>query len=111
MIVWRGWGILVLVISFACALSGELIAKSFGGDDYWDTHRYPLSAALLVASGLIWVADFYLYRNPGRMLRDEQTGERVLFKRTHDLFYIRMKWWSLVCVAGAVVHFFGPFDA
>jgi hypothetical protein len=99
MFIWRGRGFLVPPIAFLCSLGAELIAKSLGGEGYWETHSYPLSMALLVAAGLIWGADLYLFRNPGRILRDEQTGDRFLFVPKHDLFFLRMRWWSLVCVA------------
>ena len=106
MFIWRGWGFLVPLIAFLCTLSGELIAKILGGEGYWETHSYPLSMALLVAGGLIWGTDLYLFRNPaGRVLRDEQTGERVLFVRKHDFFFLRMRWWSLVCVGFAIAIF------
>jgi hypothetical protein len=105
MFIWRGRGFLVPPIAFLCSLGAELIAKSLGGEGYWETHSYPLSMALLVAAGLIWGADLYLFRNPGRILRDEQTGDRFLFVPKHDLFFLRMRWWSLVCVGFAIAIF------
>jgi hypothetical protein len=77
MFIWRGWGFLVPLIAFLCSLSAQLIAKNLGGEGYWETHSFPLSMALLVAGGLIWAIELYLFRNPGRILRDEETGERV----------------------------------
>ena len=94
MFIWRGAGILVPVIAFACSLIGELLTRNLGGNEYWDTHSYPLSMALLVAGGLIWATDSYLFRHPGRILRDEQTGERVLLAPKHDFFFMRMRWWT-----------------
>jgi hypothetical protein len=57
--IWRGRGFLVPLIAFLCSLGAELIAKSLGGEGYWETHTYPLSMALLVAAGLIWGADLF----------------------------------------------------
>jgi hypothetical protein len=38
------------------------------------------------AHRLLWAIDSYLFRDdPGRVLRDEQTGERVLLVPKHDL--------------------------
>jgi len=102
MIVWRGWGIVVPVIVFLCALFAQMIANSLGGSEYWEQHSYPLSMALLVAGGLVWLADLYFYRNPGRTMVDEKTGERFLVAPRHDFFFLRLRWWSLVCLGFAV---------
>jgi hypothetical protein len=59
--------------------------------------------AMLVAGILIWAMDSYLYRNPGRVLVDEKTGERLLWSPKHDFFFLRMRWWGLVCVAVGIV--------
>jgi len=68
MFIWRGAGILVPVIAFVCSLLAELITRDLsGGKEYWDTHSTPFSLAMLVAGGLIWAMDSYLYRNPGRL--------------------------------------------
>jgi hypothetical protein len=108
MFIWRGAGILVPVIAFACSLIGELLTRNLGGNEYWDTHSYPLSMALLVAGGLIWATDSYLFRHPGRILRDEQTGERVLLAPKHDFFFMRMRWWTLVCIGFAIAILLAP---
>jgi hypothetical protein len=98
MFIWRGYGFLVPLIAFFCSLSAQLLANDLGGEGYWETHSYPVAVALIVAGGLIFGTDFFLYRNPGHILRDEQTGQRVLFAPKHDFFFLRMRWWSLVCV-------------
>jgi hypothetical protein len=98
---WRGWGIVVPLSIILCGF----IAYQIGGtDEYWKNHSYPLAGALVAASGLIWLADRYFYRNPeGRILQDEKTGQRFRIVPTHDFFFLRMRWWSLVCVGLAAL--------
>jgi hypothetical protein len=99
---WRGWGIIVPIIIFLCGLVAYKLAG--GTDESWKQHSYPLAGALLVAAGLIWLADRYFYRNPdGRIFIDEKTGQRFRRVPTHDLFFLRLKWWSLVCIGLAVL--------
>ena len=107
MFIWRGWGILVPIIAFACSLIAESVTRDVASKEYWDTHSFPLSAALLLAGGLIWAIDAYLFRTPPRVFRDEQTGERVLVVPKHDFFFLRMKWWSLICVGFAIAIVIG----
>jgi hypothetical protein len=102
-LVWRGWGIVVPVVVFLSALFVQMISTKLAGDGYWEHHSYPLSMALLIAGGLIWLADRFLYRNPGRITVDEKTGERFRWITRHDFFFVRLRWWSLVCLGAAVV--------
>ena len=103
MFVWRGWGIVVVFIAFLCSLVAELITRGLAGRGYWETHSYPLAMALLGAAALIWWADGRLYaRGDKRTLVDEKTGERVTLAPRHELFFVRMKWWSLVCAGVAM---------
>src|ERR1044072_2797579 len=98
MFVWRGWGILVVVIPLLCSLLAELITRGLADRGYWETHSYPLAMALLGAAVVIWAGDALLYsRKEKRTLVDEKTGERFNFSPRHEFFFVRMKWWSLVC--------------
>jgi hypothetical protein len=109
MFIWRGVGILVPVIAFVCSLLAELITRDLASKEYWDTHSTPFSMAMLVAGGLIWAADLYFFQNPGRVLIDEQTGKRLLWSPKHDFFFLRMRWWGLVCVAVGIVVLLATF--
>lgn len=98
MFVWRGWGILVIPITFLFSLVAELITRGLAGRGYWETHSYPLATALLGAAAVIWWTDARLYsRKEKRTLVEEKTGERFNLAPRHDFFFIRMKWWSVVC--------------
>ena len=106
MFVWRGGDILVVLITFLCSLAAELITRGLAGGGYWETHSYPLAMALLASAAVIWWADALLYaRQAKRILVDEKTRERFNFAPRHEFFFIRMKWWSLVCAGvGIAVH-------
>jgi hypothetical protein len=103
MLIWRGWGFLVPLITFLCSLAAELVTNGLGGEGYWKNHSYPLSIALLCAGGMIWWADAILAtRYHERRLVDDKTGERVILVPRHDFFFVRVKWWGLVCAGFAV---------
>lgn len=102
MIIWRGWGILtvlivVLVGGAVVAVTGPLLVGS---------GRYAglaLTAGLLAAAAVNWGVGRRLNGRPGRELVDAATGERVVLRRSHELFFVRMEWWSVLLVAVAVV--------
>jgi hypothetical protein len=38
MLVWRGWGVVVPVVVFLCALFAQMISTNLGGAHYWEHH-------------------------------------------------------------------------
>jgi hypothetical protein len=96
MIIWRGAGVLVIVIIFLTSLCGNVLSNSFAGKGYWETHSWPFACVLVVAGALIAIADRILSLQPKRVLLDEQTKERVAVGGDHEFFYIPMKWWGLI---------------
>jgi hypothetical protein len=102
MIVWRGYGILVVVIIFVSSLGANFLALTFGGNGYWETHSWPFAVAMAVAGAGIWLVDWVLSRQPGRTLIDVATNERVVLANARDFFFVPMKWWAPI-VAGTGV--------
>jgi hypothetical protein len=99
MIIWRGAGASVIFIVLMTSLCGNVLANAFGGKGYWENQSWPFACVLIVAGGVIWLADWNLARYPKRVLIDEQTKERVEVGGNHDFFFIPMKWWGPICAA------------
>ncbi|MEZ5856191.1 MAG: hypothetical protein R3D67_16110 [Hyphomicrobiaceae bacterium] len=96
MIIWRGWGLIVLVITFGCSLIAQLLTDQLLGSAYWNAHAWPFGVAMIVAGGVVWLFSQVLGRGPPRTLVDEQTGERVVVLPRHDLFFVPIKWWAVL---------------
>jgi hypothetical protein len=109
MVIWRGWGALVLVIVFLVSLIANFAANILGGNQYWNTNAWPLANALIIAGGIIWMTDLYFSRRPGRVLVDEKTGERVTLVNKNDFFFIPMKWGLISAGAGVLIWAPTPF--
>src|SRR4051794_22056437 len=103
MIIWRGWGILVFIAVFSCSLAANVVANSVGGKGYWETHGWPLACALLVAAAIIWPASVLLGKEAGRVVVDERTRQRLVLRRAHDFFFIRLKWWTVILASLALL--------
>ena len=97
--IWRGWGILVALVVFACSLGMNMLALSLGGKGYWEAHSWPFALSLFVAAAAIFLLDRFWFTGSTRVLVDEATGERVALKAKHDFFFIPMRWWSVICAA------------
>jgi hypothetical protein len=104
MIIWRGRGILVAVITFGCLLVTELLTRSVLHDNtYYQQHGWPKLAGFLVAAGLVW----WLSQHEG----DDSTGvqnasRESFFREQNTLFLIPVRYWPrILCILGVVFYF------
>lgn len=103
MVIWSGWGILVVLIPFLALAALQLGADSLVGAGTYRQHNGWLAPVVLVASALaIWLLGRRLNGQSGRVLIDEATGERVIMRPRHSLFWIRMEYWAAVLALGAI---------
>lgn len=90
-IIWKGWGILVVVIvGVSIGIFGSLFAV-FSEDEF-----PPLGAALgfAVAAVVIYLLGQRLNApHPGY---HPKTGEPVTYRNGHNLFFIPMQYWAFV---------------
>ena len=96
MIVWRGFGILVLFLVAAAVVGGEFVADKAFGEGYWQQNAWPAAASLGAAAVLCWV----LGRRMNKPARKSEGEHRRMW--THDLFFVRMEWWAFPLAALAV---------
>lgn len=92
MIIWRGFGIMVVVLAVIGVMVGSLGSLPLG---------------MLVAAALTYGMHRLIEaKQPPRVLVDQQTGQEVILKPKHDLFFVPVKYWSYVFVALGVLFFF-----
>ncbi len=99
LIVWRGWG-LGTVLSVITGLGGvATLAQHFPGMPAWATNAGCWLAAAAVN------AAFALYLESHRFHRhtDAATGEVLLQRRQDDLFFIPVRYWTIIFLGLAVL--------
>ena len=99
MLIWSGWGILVLIITFIVAFFMDGISKSTGINS-------DLTFALgLIFSGLIcWFLGKRLNRPSDKIYINKETGEEVREKNgKHRLFFIKMEYWAPVLIFFGII--------
>ena len=101
MIVWSGYGFLTAIF----ALVGLLIGNSLLGS-------VPFHSSIGIILGAVanWFVGKKLNSVPGRTLIDEETGERLEYKRSHTLFWIAMEWWSIILTLLAILMGFSEYN-
>ena len=106
MIIWKGWGFLVVVFVFGASLAMEWITESMTGDDtFYQEKAWPLALAFVVAAGLTWVVGKRLQARGARTVIDEATGQRLTIGGSHTLFFVPMHYWAVVLIALAALTF------
>ena len=104
MIIWQGKGWLVAVIIFGCSLAANLLTNWWtGSGEYWDQTKQPFAASLFVAGVICWFLGSHFEKEPTRVLVDEATGEKFTLQPKHTLFWIPMKWWSVIAIVGSIL--------
>lgn len=86
MIVFSGWGSIVGL--FGAGLVAMLIESTTGS----------LGAATVLAGVVLAGFGWWVNGLPGRELVDPDTGEAVVLRTRHTLFWIPIQYWGLVLV-------------
>jgi len=96
MIIWNQYGILVVAFVMGCSFAGNLLTNYITGSMiYWDTHKWPLGVAMLIAALPCWFLGRWLSGRATRILVDQNTGETLIHAPYQNtLFFIRMHWWG-----------------
>jgi|ERR1022692_952145 hypothetical protein len=104
MIVWRGRGILVAIITFGCLLLIELLTRFLSHDNtYYQEHGWPKLAGFLAAASLVY------WLSPRKRVDFTCTSEwarRFLFREQDTLFHDSVKYWPrILCMLGVAFYF------
>ena len=103
-LVWSGWGIFVLPIVFATSVAvGGFLQLLLTAANRPDLAFLAFSAGLFAAAAVNWLVGRRFNNRPGRELLDPQTQQRVILRRVHRLFWIRMEYWSVPVALAALV--------
>ncbi|MCO5067006.1 MAG: hypothetical protein M9924_21810 [Rhizobiaceae bacterium] len=105
-VVWKGWGILtVLIVVIVAGAVTMALSVALAAAGLTDTLELAAIAIGLFAAAVAnWYAGKHFNDVPGRELVDPKTGQTVVLKPRHDLFFIKMEYWSIpVAIAGVLV--------
>ena len=92
MIIWKGYGFLVLVIAVAV---GAIVSLLFG--KIGSTEDMGAAIGAIISAAVIWVVGNKLNDAiKDRTMIDKQTGQEVVFKQNHSLFFIKMQYWAFI---------------
>lgn len=100
MVFWRGWGIAVLwVAGFANGLTIALLGIILENPEIEKTNPLIFLLSMGCASIATWYFGIFLERREikrAKVFLDEETGNRILHLKRHDLMGIPVKWYSVI---------------
>lgn len=107
MIIFQGWGLLVVIIAGLAMGLSQIITGSLVGDpNYFVKHNWPFGVGLLLASIAIYCLGRYLNSRPGKVMIDKATGREFVLRQRHTLFFIPMQYWAIILALLGVAFFF-----
>jgi hypothetical protein len=110
MIIWRGFGFLVAIIGLATLAIAEKISERITGDQqFYQHHGWVALAGMLVAAALTYGLHRLLVLQKGRAVIDKETGQEIVLRSNHSLFFVPVQLWPVIFVVlGLVFAVAGP---
>lgn len=106
MIVWSGFGFLVLIVGVSSMLFAEFVCQRILGD--YEPYLYQRYGWLfLVGMSIAAILTHGLHRllllQKGRVVIDRETGQELTLRPDHSFFFVPVKWWPIVFLIFGVV--------
>jgi len=96
MIIWKGWGVLAILIPLICSLLAQLAFDSLSGDGFYKESDWAMPLVISLSSILVFVVGYKLNNKQGRILIDPENNEQVELKETHSMFWIPLQYWGII---------------
>ncbi len=101
MIVWQGFGLAAVLIPILTYVVTVKLLRVMLSVAYTDTHAWPGALGTFLGAGLVLWLGIALDK-PGRTLVDPKTGQAVVLRRKHTLFWIPLQYLAAILAVVAL---------
>jgi hypothetical protein len=105
MVIWQGLGFLAIVLPMIGYILVSVTVGAIEGPGYTAQHSWPGALGTLIGACVVWLLALRLDQ-PGRQLVDPKTGQVVVLRKKHTLFFVPMKYVALFMAGVALWIFF-----
>jgi len=95
-IVWKGWGILAILVPIVFMFIVDLATNVMFGDGFYRESNWTLSLVLILSALSIYFIGIKLNNKIGQKVIDKETGEEIELKSIHSLFWIPLQYWGFI---------------
>lgn len=104
MVVWKGMGVLVLVITILFIYGIRAGVEGLLGEGYSVQYDWPFGLSLVISGVIVWFLGKYLNsKNDGKVLVDKEDGTEYKMGVQHSLFFLRFEYWGPILAIGGLV--------
>ncbi len=103
LVIWRGYGFMVPVVFIFFVIVLKLLEENLFGPAFKPYFHYGMAAVAVCSAATVWFVGRHYNGAAPRELVDPKTGQTVLLRQKHSLFFIPMEYWAIALVALAVV--------
>ena len=96
MIVWSGRGFLSVLVLIACFILFAKVLPDGQAD-------YSFILSFFIAGAFSWFMGKKWNGQEGRTMLDKASGQEVIMKPNHTLFWIKMEYWGIVFVVFGLI--------
>jgi hypothetical protein len=107
MLIWRGWGLSVLLLFFVWMIAA-MVALKDANVAYFTAMpdiialQWIFGIACILDAASIFLLARYRQSHP-KAIADPNTGATMLVARVDDFFYLRLEWWTYLLLGLAAV--------
>lgn len=99
MIVWSGFGFLIALIGIGALVGTEIIAEKITGiEHYYQANPWLILVGMLLAAAITFLANKTFLASQAKAVLDKETGQEIVLRKEHTLFFIPSKWWPVLFV-------------
>ncbi|MCF6173480.1 MAG: hypothetical protein L3J44_06855 [Campylobacteraceae bacterium] len=99
MIVWKGWGILGIIIPLVLSLLVAMVTDSFYGKNFYKNSQWAMPLVFVLSAIIVYLVGYKLNNKPGRIVIDPKNNERIELKTVHSMFWIPLQYWGAIIFA------------
>ncbi|MBI4853555.1 MAG: hypothetical protein HY819_17315 [Acidobacteria bacterium] len=101
---YRGIGPIIFAFPFIFCVFVNMVVDRFFGEGYHEQHNWPVATAFLLAGVFNWVLGCYLNSRKKTVI-DPNTGKEVIIYSLHDIFDIKIQYWSIPIILFSIFLF------
>jgi hypothetical protein len=107
-LVWQGLGAYALAVPFLMVVAVYLaVSVIFGAETAARFGTAGSGIALLASAAILWKFAKRLAARPVRTLVDKETGEEVVLREQHTMFWIPLRYWAIFYAGLGVIVLVG----